>query len=457
MKHIKSLLLALTVVFITGCESELEIEPRQSISSDAALSTEANILNLLIGTYNSAGGGGIFGGQSQIISDLMGATDQVSFNGSFVAPREFFTKAILINNGFVNGNWSAHYTTINNANIVIDNLDIITSDTGLRNVTEGEAKFLRALSYFDLVRLYGQQYNAGGNNTQMGVPLRLTGLIDFSNPSEINDIARSSVEEIYTQIISDLNDALSLLPDSNDIFADNFAAQALLARVYLQQGNFTAARDAANDVLENSGHSLTSTFAGAFNNDADSSEDIFTFDVNSQDGAQQLITFYANQANGGRGADIRVEQGYFDLFDDPMNDDRRNFVTLQPAIGAFLTDKYTNQFGNIPILRIAEMHLIRAEANFRLGTSIGLDPLVEINTLRTRSNATALVGPLTLDLILNERQLELAFEGHLLFDLKRTDGMAGGFSANADNLILPIPVNELNTNDLIMQNPGYGQ
>jgi starch-binding outer membrane protein, SusD/RagB family len=101
------------------------------------------------------------------------------------------------------------------------------------------------------------------------------------------------------------------------------------------------------------------------------------------------------------------------------------------------------------------MHLIRAESNFRLGTSVGMDPLVEMNTLRARSNASSL-GALNLDLILNERQLELGFEGHLIHDLRRTHRNVGSLPYNHNSLVLPIPQAEMDTNILMEQNPGYG-
>jgi len=453
MKTLKLIYFAILAIIIAGCESELEIEPAQSISVGAALSSEENIANILIGTYDEAGQAATFGGRTHMISDLLGSTNQVSWNGTFADPREFFTKSILVTNGFVNGHWSNAFEVINQANLVIDNIGTVTSSADEQNRIEGEAKFLRALSYFDLIRFYGLPYQAGGGNSQLGVPLRLNGITDFGVDLSI---ARSTVEEVYAQIIADLNDAFAKLPDSNSEFADKYAAKALLARVYLQQGNYGAARDAANDVLTNSGHVLAGSFAGAFNNDADGAEDIFTFQVTSQTGTNQLITFYADQGNGGRQGDIAVEAGYTALFDDPINDTRASFLYISNDNGLNLTSKYTNQFGNVPTLRIGEMHLIRLEANFREGTTIGLDPLVEINALRGRSGATALAGPLTLDLILNERQLELGFEGHLIHDLKRTGSMVGTIPANDNSLVLPIPQGEMDTNSLMVQNPGYG-
>jgi hypothetical protein len=455
MKNIKTVkLLSALLLFAVAlsCESELELEPRQSVSPSSALETEGGLLGLLVGTYAEIGQlGRSYGGQTQVTSDLLGNNNQVSWNGTFLAPGEFFDKAVLIDNGFVSVTWANHYQTINQANLVIDNQAVI-ADAGLKSQSDGEAKFLRAISYFDLVKLWAQQYDANGNNAQLGVPLRTVGKSEFT--LEDSQIERSSVEEVYALIINDLTDAYNQLPPSNGIFADKYAAQALLARVYLQQGNYAAARDAANDVLLNSGHSLASNFAGAFNNDSDGTEDIFALQVTSQDGTNALITYYASQANGGRGFDIAIEQGYLDLFDDPSNDQRASFS--YPQSGFMLTSKYTNQFANVPILRIGEMHLIRAESNFRLNTAVGLDPLTEINALRGRSGASAL-SSLTLDLILNERQLELAFEGHLLFDFKRTDRNIGTLDPNAENLVMPIPQSETNINLIITQNPSYGQ
>lgn len=449
MKNTYIYIFILSLVF-ASCESELDLEPAQSISVGEALATEGNIANILIGTYNKAGERETFGGDTQIISDLLGADGQVTWNGTFLDPRQFFNKTILLDNGFVENHWNNSYEVINQANLVIDNLDVIESSTDEKNRIEGEAKFLRALTYFDLVKLYGLPYEASTNNAQLGVPLMLTGITDYSVDL---DIGRSSVEEIYTQIIKDLTDAETLLPSSNSYFADQYAAKALLARVYFQQGDYGSARDAADEVLEKSGHSLAPTFADTFNNDADGQEDIFAFQVTSQTGENDLITFYASEGNGGRGGDISLNQAYFNLFDDP-NDVRLSFNYVSPTTGGTLTSKYTNQFSNVPILRIAEMHLIRAESNFRENTTTGMDPLSEINALRSRSEAGPLAS-VTLDDFFEERQRELAFEGHLLFDHKRTGRAVGSLAADSNELVLPIPQSELDTNDSIEPNPGY--
>ena len=145
--------------------------------------------------------------------------------------------------------WGNSYRSINLCNIVLENLDLI-EDLGERALLEGEAKFMRGLLYFEMVRYFALPYELGGNNSQLGLPLVFDAVTDVS---QLTYPSRNTVEEVYSQVLSDLQDAYTLLPPDNGFRADAYAAQAVLARVYLQQGNFAAARDAADDVLQNSG------------------------------------------------------------------------------------------------------------------------------------------------------------------------------------------------------------
>lgn len=444
-------LLFIMSLMVMGCESELEIDPEQSISGEQAITSEANLETILIGVYNEAFEVASYGGRIQVLSDLWGATTQVNWNGTFVQPRQYFNKDILVDNGYTAGIWINGYRTINQANIVLDNLDIVTSSVENKDRIEGEARFLRALTYFDLVRFFAQQYETGQTNSQQGLIIRTKGILDYSGSF---DASRDSVEDVYQLITEDLTEAINKLPATNDVFATSRAAQALLARVYLQQGNYGAARDAANDVITTGDFSLTSTFADAFNNDVNSSEDIFAFQNNAQDSNHTLNLFYADQANGGRGQDISIEDGYLNLFDD-ATDSRGSFFYIGGNGGARLTSKYTNQFANITLIRLAEMYLIRAEANLIEGTSTGDTPLNDVNRLRTRAGAGTL-GFVDLNAILLERQLELGFEGFLVHDLRRTESNIGTRPYNDNLSISPIPQEELNTNGDIDQNPGYG-
>lgn len=458
MKHIKYTIALLLLMVIISCEKELDLQPQQSIGIDAATATPENINAILLAAYDIGRNtspdnlaplyNGNYSGEINIVSELLGNTDQVSWNGTFDNLRDIFNKSLVNDNLSALNIYADSYSIMGHVNTVLANLDKF-DDATERDRVEGEAKFLRGMVYFDLVKLYGQQYNASGANTQLGVPIILT-------PPDISiRIPRNTVEEVYTQVISDLTDAYSKLPDENGVRADKYAAQAVLARAYLQQGNFVAARDTANDVLQNSGHNLTPTFREAFDSDDNPSETIFSWIITNQEGTNLTNTHYATEALGGRGGDIAVTQAYLDKFDSD-SDIRKNFTYPGEGVstGLTLTSKHTRQFANATPIRIAEMHLIRMECNFRSNSAVGLAPIDEINALRARSSAPAL-GTLTLDLILNERELELAFEGFTLHDYKRTQRNIGALSWDDNKLVFPIPQSARDRNPLLEQNPGY--
>lgn len=435
------LLIVLSFLLI-ACEDRLEISPTNNIEDDVALSDERNIANLLIGNYEKSGRFNGHGGGIQVISDLLGANSFTDFRGTFFDLQEIFNHQIFVSNGAVEGVWNNGYNVINQSNLILDNLDKITSSAEEGDRVEGEALFLRALNYFDIVRLF-----ASG---ELGVPLRDTGISDFSGDLSI---ARSTTSEIYNFIIADLSRAIELLPAQNSFFADKYSAEALLARVYLSLGELASARDAAHNVIMNSGRALAPTFDAAFNNDVNSVEDLFAFQVTSQSGSNALISFHASEGNGGRGGDIQINGNYLSLFDSEQ-DQRSTFFYTSPQNGGTLTSKYENQFANVTILRLAEMYLIRAEANQALGTEVGQSPLADINLIRERASASPLTA-VSIDDILEERIRELAFEGFFIDDIKRNSGTANGLSHDDPRLVLPIPLAEINSNSLIEQNPGY--
>jgi hypothetical protein len=236
------------------------------------------------------------------------------------------------------------------------------------------------------------------------------------------------------------------------VYADQYAAEALSARVALYLGQYAAARDAADHVITNSGRALSESFATAFNHDEDGEEDIFAFQVTSQSGENQLVMMYASEENGGRGGDISINQEYLDLFDDA--NDERGHLFYENAKGDLLTGKFTNQFGNVPVMRLAEMYLIRAECNLRLSPATGAMPTEDINILRQRSGAMPLASVTLADILL-ERQRELAFEGFGIYDIKRTHSSVQSLPYNSPRLIMPIPQAEMDSNALMEQNEGY--
>jgi hypothetical protein len=454
----KSYLIIIAIIlgqFIVSCDSELEIDPKQGQDYNDVVSTESGVTDILTGAYATLASGGMYGGSILISSDLIGQSADDATNlfwqGTFANYTDMFYKTLDANNISADQIWSSGYATINACNTVIENIAVVQDPEKQKRMI-AEATFIKSLVYFDLVRLYALPYEAGQPNEQLGVVIRTKAVSDFSQNFAIE---RSTVKKVYDLIITGLNSAYLDLPANNGFYANKYAAKALLARVYLQQGNFAAARDAANEVITNSGRSLSASYDAAFNHDSNQNEDIFAIQITSQTGDNQLNEFYASQDNGGRGGDIFLTQQYLDKFDD-SNDARRNFTYLSTT-GDVLSSKYNNEFGNVVIIRLAEMHLIRAEANLEEGTSVGNTPLNDLNFLRKRANAFKFeAGEVSTALIRRERELELGMEGFAIHDIKRTQSaLNADLDYNSNKLVFPIPLSEKDSNPKITQNPGY--
>jgi len=463
MKTYKLLLFMIFAVFFASCENELDIEPKQREDAAVTLKTENGVTNVLTGAYALAANGNAYGGRILVYADLLGVTGVLSttdlrWRGSFVELRQMYLKSMFSDNVIIEGTYAREYEIINAANTVIENIDVV-KDADRKAVMIGEANFLRSLAYFDLVRLFAKPYVSGQANGQLGVVIRPNAISDFNVDLSKE---RSTVDEVYKVIIDGLNLAYANLPEENSFYADKYAAQALLARVYLQQGKFALARDAANDVIENSGHGLSQNYAAAFNHDTDQTEDIFSIQITKQTGVNDAVTFYAAEDKGGRGGDFSIRDAYLEKFDE--NDNRGTFYYENAANGRILTSKYTDQFANIGLIRLAEMYLIRAEGNLEAGTAIGNTPLDDINIIRGRAHADELAA-VTIEDIWLERELELGMEGFLIHDIRRTqrsidiseDGDGSEvIPFDADELVFPIPLKETDANKKITQNPGYG-
>lgn len=462
MKANKLILFIIFAVFFASCENELNIEPKQREDASVTLSTESGVTNVLTGAYALAANGNAYGGRILLYADLLGVTGVLNttdlrWRGSYGELRQMYIKSMLSSNVIIEGTYSRCYEIINASNTVIDNIDKV-KDPDKQKRMIGEANFLRSLAYFDLVRFFAKPYVSGQANTQLGVVIRPKAIYDFN--ADLSK-ERSTVDEVYKVIIDGLNLAYTNLPEENSFYADKYAARALLARVYLQQGNYAAARDAANEVITNSGHSLSQTYAGAFNHETDKEEDVFAIQITKQTGLNDAVTFYASEDNGGRGGDFTIRDAYLKKFSSP--DDRATFNYVNADNGRLLTSKFTDQFADVAIIRLAEMYLIRAESNLRAGTTLGNTPLDDINIIRTRAKAANLAS-VTINGILLERELELGMEGFLIHDIRRTkrsiDISSNGDGSDlllydADELVFPIPLSETDANKKITQNPGY--
>lgn len=480
MKNIsllKFLSVLVPAILMASCDKYLDIEPQQSIGSDYAL-TNDGMLSALNGAYDRLAGPELFAGTSVFYSDLLGDDGDASWVGTFIGYRRMSQKSLDPNEGTLTAKWLASYRTINSVNTVLDNLDVIDEDA--RAKAEGEAKFIRGIVYFDLVRFYGSPFEAGTENSQPGVPLVLT---PFENlPSPEANVSRATVGAVYNQVLSDLNDAKALLEPSsaggNRGLATGTAASAFLSRVHLTMENYGEAAAEADIVITQFGGSdaLNDTPLSAFNNDNYTSEDVFMINQNITSNAGQandgIGTFFASLQGYGRG-DMQITEDHIARYEEddlragiqevinspaPSISDVNHmyYIGVGTNAGGIMSSKWGKYYANIPVIRLAEMFLTRAEANFENGTTIGAEPVDDINVIRNRAGLDDLsaVGQ---DDIRKERRLELAWEGHRLHDLRRWKEslQEGEIPYDSPRLVLPIPQREIDVNDQLEQNEGY--
>ncbi|HNR06959.1 MAG TPA: RagB/SusD family nutrient uptake outer membrane protein [Saprospiraceae bacterium] len=445
----KSIYIFLIFIF-AACDKELDVKPTQSIDETNALATAQDVKVTLTGAYDGLADGDVYGGGFQFTSELVADDREVRFIGTFAGQDEMWRKAMTTGNAQVLATWRDAYVAINRANNVLSALDKL--DAADKSQVEGEARLIRGATYLGLINLFAKAWGDGDQNNNPGVPLVTT-------PTRVvtdeDNRPRATVAAVYAQILEDFTKAETLIPESADQngFGTRNAATALLARTYLIQGNFAAARDAAHKVIASGSHALAESYVDVFYDKSGSfdGESIFKVIITEQDGVNSMNTYFAPATFAGRG-DIVIQTKHTDLYG--PNDPRGQF-TVTTSRGVF-TGKHLDQFGDISIIRLAEMYLIRAETNFRLGTVVGASPLEDLNAIRDRAGAGLLtLDQINLDRILLDRKLELMFEGQLLQDVRRLKKNVGTLPFSDPKMVLPIPQREIDTNKSLVQNSGY--
>lgn len=445
----KNLIISLVALLLVlaGCNKYLDLNPSQNVKDEVALTSDENVKLVLQGAYYQFALPGIYGGNILRNAELLGGNGEIKWVGTYIDPRQIFNKTMIATNSEAEVQWADSYEVINTVNNVLSALSVVKEAD--RDLVEGQALFLRGLMYFDLARFFGSQYVPGATNSQLGVPLVLTPTGVITNESFVS---RNTVEEVYSQVLSDLTAAASKLPEDNDVYASSGAANALLARVYLQMGDFAKARDAANIVISSGVYELQPTYADVFNNDNNTKEDIFATQITPQDRFSSMTEFFSVPEYGGRDGDIEILDGHLNLYS--VGDKR--FDLFFNGNGSIECGKWNNQYGVINLIRLAEMYLIRAETNMRLSTNVGATPVDDYNMTHTRAGLDPALS-VTLDDILLERRLELAFEGFKIHDLRRLHVNVGTLPYNDPKLLFPIPAREIQANPSLkdQQNPGY--
>ena len=445
-----------TSLLAAACEKRLDVFPYQSIADNKALLTEGDVNVTLIGAYDGAQSSSTYGGNIMVLNELIGNSQNINFTGTFADLSDAYKAQMVASNGNASGTWSSAYSTINRVNNVLTALDKVTSSAAKKSSVEGQALFLRGSLYFELVKLYAKPVGDGDYAVNPGVPLVLTAT---GNVTEADYKARATVKAVYDQVIIDLVKAESLLPSSNTIYATKWSAAAQLSRVYLALKSYTEAGAAANRVITGSGKTLATEigknwFTFINNGGSTPGEYLFSMKMTAQDGTNALNTYFGRtistiSGTAGR-SDCKIKAAHFTQYE--TGDKRKDYFILSG--GNYYSMKHLDRLGDVPVVRLSEMYLTRAEANQRAFTSVGATPLSDVNAIRKRAGLAAL-SIATLADILKERKLELAFEGQSLPDAKRLQNNVGTLAWNSPKLIMPIPQREIDVNKQLVQNEGY--
>lgn len=469
----------ISLLSITSCsEKELELGPYNSVTVSQAFDTPADFDNAARGMYSrnvgglsGLAGGAYYAGSAISLPDIMSDNAIMSRTGRL--SNRFFHEWRYNADGAWDL-WTQAYSTIRRANGILVNIDKLPAGTAKDNA-KGEALAVRALAHFDIVRLYGKGF-AQASATDLGVPF-VTSIDASLKPT------RETVKSNYQKIEADLLDATKLVGSGNGIYRFNKASTfALLSRLYLYTEQWQKCIDAATESLKiNSSPGSLVNFAGVWR-DANNDGVLLKLQIVDKDGVSPGVEYSQSSASGVR-SEYVIDFDFLQLY--KSNDVRKNAYVGSSTFGGFKYNNVIKYFGRATgnanvvdpkVLRVAEVLLNRAEASAQLNKDV--DALKDLNALRAArytgfvaadNQETGAALKKEIDL---QRRLELAFEGHRFFDLKRKGlpvsrsgkgdrfdgtGLTYGFKtleATDFKFQLPIPTNEIRSNPNVVQNPG---
>lgn len=481
MKILHKILSISLILGLMSCsESFLDVEPQQSLSTDMAIGNLDDAQVALIGVYDALQSTSSYYGRDFFVTPDIAGDDLLvapQNSGRFLQQFNYTTSPTT---GFVTSFWNRAYNALNRANNIINKIDLLyeqlpseESDVYETSKAEvdhllGQAIALRALIHFDLVRIYAKPYS-WDEGASLGVP--------FMDKPEISTPARENVSFVYERIIEDLEDADDLLDEgiSGPAYMTKYGAKALLARVYLYMEDWENARDYAEDVIKDGGYVLVDneSYIASWGMEF-TSESIFSLAMSNIDySATGAIGYIYLRAGYG---DLRPTQEIKDLLADLGGVRNEAFVKTDMIAEDEFVVKFPGRgdedpqpgLDNVPILRLSEMYLIAAEAYANLDDDDNAQSMLNEIVLRANPDADEieLEGDELKERIYLEKRLEFAFEGHRLFDItRRQEDLVRGDDCTAQNcfieagdyrFVFPIPQRELDANENMEQNPGYG-
>ncbi len=470
----RALLAAILLLLIsaTSCENFLEAPlPPDKITTDKVFGAQGTIELAMLGVYSKTS---IFYGEGRFVQVTEEFADNLNYNPPTNIDVMANSEYDASNSESLSALWSAPYAVIFQANTMLKNLPEETANLSEDEMNQYTAQnlFLRALMYFELVRFYGD------------VPLILN-----PDPAESQSLARTPKAEVMATVIADLKNAMDMLPETNISgldarrCANKYVAEALLARIYLFMGDYANAETAATNVINSGNYSIETDLTGVIMRR--SSEIIFSLDGTMRDMPNACFyypfygmpMFYQDWPEAyawdysGWGC---LTQTAIDEFE---ADDQRfatlftysaeeNVFALKYPYSGFYQEMADADPQDFCVLRLSEMHLIRAEAKARKTSPDLAGAATDLNLIRTLHGGlpetTATTQAEILAALEHENRVEFMCEGHRWFDLIRTNRADAVLSQldyktgwSAHKVLMPMPAKELINNPNLTPNPGY--
>ncbi len=466
----------LSLLFLAACEKNLEEVPFSFFEESNSFRTAADATSAVNAVYDRLKG--VYGMSMINLADLNG--DEGEVRGDNAGGTEIDKNLYNSGTGVFDGFYTNSYLLIDRANRVIANVPTIPMDAKLRDQIVGEAKFLRAIAYFNLVRAFGD------------VPLVTVPASDVVNVA----LARSPAEQVYQQLLQDLLEAEKVLPVRFTTVgevgrATAGVAKSMLAKVYLTRKDWANAVAKSKEVIDSKTYSLVADYREVFTPEKENGpEHIFSVQYSctlpryGSDMAVNFAIFFSYPINL-IGGSYQVTPTLADSY---LKGDYRKEVTVitekKIANGTVVAsrtgphlDKYWDPLAcgaasarnNFLVLRYADVLLMYAEALNEVGGPTA-EVYAAINQVRARARkGIATAEPQDLktltqaqfrEAVLQERSWELCFEGHRRWDLLRTGRYLDvlkkqGIATETKHLLYPIPLQEIDVNPALTQNPGY--
>lgn len=472
------ILLFVALVALSSCEKLLDKEPTDKLSIEDLFLDVQGAKSALAGSYKALLDEEHYNKNTMVYPEILAGNIKFSKNTN-LRLEDVYEATVDAQASSLNATYSALYSELNNVNNVIRYTPSAAGSATEKIKIVAEAKAIRALIHYDLVRIFARPFNFTANGSHLGIPLILNPQL-YSDPAP----SRATVAQTYNAIVTDLTEAIATFDDTNvgvlnggtkQNYFTKASATALLAKVYLYQNNWDKAFELADELIKSKQYTLltNANYVTSWTGRVPSSESIFELAIETVFSGTSLGAYYESTNL----SSYRMYAATLDLTGLYSATDVRNISTMFnrvdiSGVNYAFTKKY--QGGGtlatpIKILRLSELHLIRAEAAVEKTSPDFTIANADLNLIRQRADASAATLNLTtkdavIDAVLLERRKELAFEGNLLFDLMRrkkdinradVTPIVKNLLTNDDRLIMPFPANTINANRNMKQNPGY--